>query len=105
MNYLNQEQIDQLKAVNFEDILNTVINHSYAIGINCGFTQTLTKVYKECTGETLYNWNCNSCVMNNIKKVGKLYNESLEKIDNKKDDVELIQNNNNGKKSKRRVSK
>ena len=86
MNTLNKKQIEQLDSVNFGAIYQAVKNQKYAFGINCGFTMTLTKVYEEATGQKLQHWSCNSCVFNNIKKVGQLYDTSMTELN----DVEEV---------------
>ena len=78
--YFTKEQIERLDAVNFPKSYRVAVDHKYATGINCGFTLTLTDIYKATTGETLHSWNCNSCVLNNIKKVGKIYDATLIKL-------------------------
>lgn len=78
--YFTKEQIERLNAVNFPKSYRVATDHKYATGINCGFTLTLTDIYKATTGETLHSWNCNSCVLNNIKKVGKIYDATLIKL-------------------------
>lgn len=84
-NKFTEDQLETLRSVNLDKVYDTVTNQGYAVGISCNFTSTLTKTYKEATGKTLTNWNCNSCVMNNIKKVGELYVKSLVKEEPEED--------------------
>lgn len=76
--YLNRKQIAIFNKSS------SALNNAYYYDV-LGYTnkQTeleLSQIYFEVTGFQLLNWNCNSCRLNNWKKLGKLYYNSLDKL-------------------------
>lgn len=60
----------------------SALNNAYHYDV-IGRTDRVTEmdlglIYFDVTGFQLMNWNCNSCRLNNWKKLGALYYKSLE---------------------------
>lgn len=83
MNF-TEEQVNKLKEVGIEEKYITIMTSQFMVGNSKHFQDTLTEVYKEATGETLRNWNCSTCVFNNVIKIAKIYFASLEEIENER---------------------
>lgn len=74
-----EEQCVRLKEVGIEEKYKTIMTSQFMVGNSKHFQDTLSSVYKEATGETLRNWNCSTCVFNNVINIAKIYFASLEK--------------------------
>lgn len=64
------------------EVYHSALNNAYNFDV-IGRTEKITElelssIYFEVTGFQLLNWNCNSCRLNNWKKLGKLYFDSLK---------------------------
>lgn len=70
MRKFTKKDYDSLK--HFEEKFSCAINGSYVTGLVKDDLDKIGIVYYECLGQRL-NQSCSSCVMNAIKRVGRLY--------------------------------
>lgn len=77
--YFIKEQIDKLKPL--EKYLTSSYKYGYKRGTSTDENKLLIDVWYELTGETLKNFSCGTCNLNNYKTVGKVYFDSIAKLE------------------------
>lgn len=74
--YFTKEQLDKLKPL--EKYLTSSFKYGYKRGTSTDENKLLIDVWFDFTSETLKNFSCGTCNLNNYKTVGKVYFESIE---------------------------
>lgn len=76
MSYFNKKQLKTLQKQELN--LKRAYKSNFKTHTMQWENDEVAKVYEEATGIKLKDWSCPSCCLNNYKKVGKLYFESVE---------------------------
>lgn len=102
MRNLTNKEIKELDSLDFGRKYETAVKSNYVIGVNCHFNVTVTKI-ANAVGMQLLNWQCNTCILKNIKKLGELYIKSKQELGAglSEDSAETETENNKVKSTKR----
>ena len=84
---MKKENYELLKE-HYATALYTAVNLDYMRNINNGKKPDFERIYKEEGYTDKINWNCNGCVMNAFKRLGKLYFKADEQYAKQEEIIE-----------------